>query len=82
LGHGKQKGLRYKAGADREEVRITFLPKSMLTIFLNDDELDKALAAIVEVNKTGEIGDGKIFLCPLEETVRIRTDEKAYAALS
>ena len=83
-GRGKQKGLRYQGTTASNlsgEVRISFLSKSMLTIFLNDDGVEKAVAAILEVNKTGDIGDGKIFICPLEETIRIRTDEKAHAAL-
>ena len=82
-GHGKQRGLRYKAAeTGGEDVKISFLPKCMLTVFVNDDDLEKALGAIIEVNKSGMMGDGKIFVSPLEETIRIRTDETAYAALT
>ena len=83
-GCGKQKGLRYsKDGAGAEAVTgIPFLPKRMLTILVNDEDLDPVVSLLVEANKTGEIGDGKIFICPVEEVVRIRTDERNAAALT
>ena len=82
-GCGKQKGLRYsQGGVDSEtETRIPFLPKRMLTILVNDEDLDPVISILVEANKTGEIGDGKIFICPVDDAVRIRTDERSNAAL-
>ena len=83
-GCGKQKGLRYSQSSEDGSASvggIPFLPKRMLTIFVNDEDLDTALAVLVESNKTGEIGDGKIFICPMEDAVRIRTDERNRTAL-
>lgn len=83
LGRGKQKGLQYfpaDSGANGV-YGISFLPKRMLTIFVNDEDLDQVVAALIESNKTGEIGDGKIFICPVEDTIRIRTDERKREAL-
>ena len=77
-GRGKQKGLRYANG----EAGIGFLPRRMLTLFVNDPEVGEVLAILAEANRTGEIGDGKIFVCPAENAIRIRTDEFHEAALS
>ena len=76
-GRGKQKGLRYANG----ETGIGFLPRRMLTLFVNDRDLEQVLSILTEANRTGEIGDGKIFVCPAENAIRIRTDELHEAAL-
>ena len=78
-GRGKQKGLRYPS--DDTASGIPFLPKRMITVFVNDEDTDPVIAQFIEANKTGEIGDGKIFVCPAEEAIRIRTDERSRAAL-
>ena len=78
-GRGKQKGLRYLP--EDESSGIPFLPKRMITVFVNDEDMDPVVALFIEANKTGEIGDGKIFVCPAEEAIRIRTDERSRAAL-
>ena len=78
-GRGKQKGLRYQP--DDATLGIPFLPKRMITVFVNDEDADPVVALFIEANKTGEIGDGKIFVCPAEEAIRIRTDERSRAAL-
>lgn len=78
-GRGKQRGLRYQP--DDSASGIPFLPKRMMTIFVNDEEVVQAVSVLVEANRSGEIGDGKIFVCPAEEAYRIRTDEKSRAAL-
>lgn len=82
-GRGKQSGLRYPEGDPDSSGHhgISFLPKRMLTLFVNEDELDRVMAVLTEANRTGEIGDGKIFICPAEDAVRIRTDERRQAAL-
>lgn len=83
FGRGKQKGLQYGSsdGAPGTSGGISFLPKRMLTLFVNDEDVEQVVAALVEANKTGEIGDGKIFVCPTEDAIRIRTDETKQAAL-
>lgn len=79
-GRGKQKGLQY-SGANGQG-GISFLPKRMVTIFINDQDVEQVVTLLNESNKTGEIGDGKIFIGPVEDVVRIRTDERHQAALA
>jgi nitrogen regulatory protein P-II 1 len=78
-GAGKQKGYtQHYRGA---EYTVNLLPKIKLEIVVSDADSDKAVQAIVNNAKTGEIGDGKIFLTPVSEAIRIRTEEKDQAAL-
>jgi len=57
------------------EYRVDFLPKSKLEIFVADAEVDNVVETIIKVARTGSIGDGKIFILPGEDAVRIRTGE-------
>ncbi|WP_309382291.1 P-II family nitrogen regulator [Cerasicoccus frondis] len=72
-GFGRQKGHTeiYRGN----EYRVDFLPKLILYIGVNDDKVELAITAISEAAKTGKIGDGKIFVLPLESAKRIRTSE-------
>ena len=72
-GFGRQKGHTeiYRGS----EYTVDFLPKIKIEVVLADDLTDKAIAAIVKAAKTGKIGDGKVFVSPVLEAVRIRTDE-------
>jgi nitrogen regulatory protein P-II 1 len=72
-GFGRQKGHTelYRGS----EYRVDFLPKSKLEIVVADDEVDRVVETIVKVAKTGSIGDGKIFILPVEDAIRIRTGE-------
>ena len=73
-GFGRQKGhTELYRGA---EYVVDFLPKIKIEVVVNDDLLDQALDAIVKAAKTGKIGDGKIFVTPVEQVVRIRTGEE------
>ncbi len=82
LGRGKQKGVQYGPEESRNgKEGISFFPKRMLTLFVNDEDLETIVSIFIEANKTGEIGDGKIFVGPAEEAIRIRTDERSRAAL-
>ena len=78
-GFGRQKGHTeiYRGS----EYTVDFLPKIKLEIVLPDARVEAAVAAIIKAAKTGKIGDGKIFVIPVEETVRIRTEEKGEAAV-
>ena len=72
-GFGRQKGhTELYRGA---EYTIDFLPKAKLEIVLGDDLIDPAIEAITKAAQTGKIGDGKIFITPCEDVVRIRTGE-------
>ena len=78
-GFGRQKGHTeiYRGS----EYTVDFLPKVKIEIALADELVGKATEAIVKTAKTGKIGDGKVFILPLEEVVRIRTDERGESAV-
>jgi nitrogen regulatory protein P-II 1 len=78
-GYGRQKGhTELYRGA---EYVVDFIPKVKLEIAVADEMVMKVVAAIEETAKTGRIGDGKIFVLPLEDAVRIRTGEKGDEAI-
>src|SRR5437660_1406682 len=78
-GFGRQKGHTeiYRGS----EYTVDFLPKVKIEIAVADESVSKAIDAIVGAAKTGKIGDGKVFIVPLDEVVRIRTDERGDAAI-
>lgn len=78
-GFGRQKGHTeiYRGS----EYTVDFLPKIKIEVVLGDAVLESALAAIVKAAKTGKIGDGKVFVSPVEEAIRIRTDETGEKAV-
>jgi nitrogen regulatory protein PII len=73
-GHGKQKG--HTAIYRGKEYNVSLLPKMQIEIVISDAMVDDAVKAIVQSAKTGEIGDGRVFILPVGETYRIRTGEK------
>jgi nitrogen regulatory protein P-II 2 len=78
-GFGRQKGhTEIYRGA---EYTVDFLPKLKIEVAVVADQVDKVVAAIIGAAKTGEIGDGKIFVMPLDHAVRIRTGETDETAL-
>ncbi|MEI4195518.1 P-II family nitrogen regulator [Roseovarius sp. E0-M6] len=78
-GFGRQKGhTELYRGA---EYVVDFLPKVKIDVVLDDDQVDAAIEAISEAAKTDKIGDGKIFVSPVEQAVRIRTGETGSDAL-
>ena len=78
-GFGRQKGhTELYRGA---EYTVDFLPKVKLEIGVDDNQLDAVLQAITESANTGKIGDGKIFVCDVEQVIRIRTGETGSEAL-
>ena len=78
-GFGRQKGHTeiYRGS----EYTVDFLPKIKIEIVLVDDLVGSAVQAIVKAAKTGKIGDGKVFVSPVEDAVRIRTEEKGEHAV-
>ncbi len=80
-GRGKQRGLRYSS--DMEDQRgISFLPKWMVTMVVEDSKVDAVVEVLLKSNHTGEIGDGKIFICSVSDSVRIRTNESEEYAIN
>lgn len=59
-----------------------FVPKRMITMVVPDDAVDAVVQAVLEINSTGQYGDGKIFVCPIEEARTIRTAETGEAAVA
>jgi len=78
-GHGRQKGhTELYRGA---EYVVDFLPKVKLELVVTEDRVDDAVSAIREAAATGKVGDGKIFVSPIEQTIRIRTGERDEEAI-
>ena len=73
-GHGKQKG--HTAIYRGKEYEVNLLPKMQVEIVMPDHLVDEAVAAIIAAARTGEIGDGRIFVIPVEQSYRIRTGER------
>ena len=78
-GFGRQKGHTeiYRGS----EYTVNFLPKIKLEIVLSNERAEPAIAAIIKAAKTGKIGDGKVFVTNVEDSIRIRTEEKGDKAL-
>jgi nitrogen regulatory protein P-II 1 len=72
-GRGRQKGVPLKWGA--KEYRLEFLPKLKIELVVMDEDVSAVVNAIVKGARTGEIGDGKIFIIPIEDAVRVRTGD-------
>lgn len=79
LGHGRQGGVTEVYRGNRETGNL--LRKIRLEIAVNDDYVDRTIRAIIDGAKTGELGDGKIFVYNLEECIRIRTEERGPGAI-
>ncbi len=79
-GAGKQKG--YTQHYRGSEYQVNLLPKVQLIVVVKDEEQDKVIEAIEGAAKTGEIGDGKIFVSPVTQAIRIRTGERGDIAVS
>jgi len=73
-GHGKQKG--HTAIYRGKEYNVSLLPKMQIEVVVNNTICDEAIRAIVEAARTGEIGDGRVFVLPVEQSYRIRTGEQ------
>ncbi len=78
-GFGRQKG--HKELYRGAEYVVEFLPKVKIEVVVTDDNLEEVIKAIIKTASTGRIGDGKIFVYPVEEAIRIRTGETGEAVL-
>jgi len=78
-GFGRQKGGAELYG--RTEYTVEFLPKIKVEVVLSDSTLESAVHAVMKAAQTGKIGDGKIFVSPIEEVIRVRTEEAGERAL-
>ena len=78
-GFGRQKG--HTETYRGSEYKVEFLPKIKIEVALGDELVEQAVEAVLKTAKTGKFGDGKVFVSPLEDVVRIRTGERGEAAL-
>ena len=78
-GRGRQKGVPLKWGA--KEYRLEFLPKLKVEVVVMDEDVPGAINAIIRGARTGDIGDGKIFIIPIEDAVRTRTGDSGNNAV-
>jgi nitrogen regulatory protein P-II 1 len=78
-GYGRQKG--HKEIYRGAEYLVDFIPKIKIEIVVESDKTDKVVEAIIKASNTGKIGDGKIFVFPVEEAVRVRTGERGKDAI-
>lgn len=78
-GFGEQRGqLEVYRG---QEVKVDFIPKLKIEIVVKDEQVEQVVEAILQSAYTGKIGDGKIFISPVEEVIRIRTRERGNKAI-
>ena len=78
-GRGRQRGIPLKWGS--KEFRLDFLPKLKIEVVVMDEDVSPVVSAIVRGARTGEIGDGKIFVIPIEDAVRVRTGDSGTSAV-
>ncbi len=78
-GHGRQKGIVQQWRG--KEYKVELLSKIKVEVVVKDAEVDRIVKTIIDVGKTGDIGDGKIFVYPVENAYKIRTGEKGESAI-
>ena len=78
-GYGRQKG--HKETYRGSEYQIEFVPKIKIEVIVDDSLVEKTVEAILRTAKTGQVGDGKIFISDINDVIRIRTDESGSSAL-
>lgn len=78
-GRGRQKGivLQYRT----QEYRVDMIAKTKIELVVDDPDVEKVIEIICESGKTGNVGDGKIFILPVEEVIRVRTGERGKVAV-
>jgi Nitrogen regulatory protein PII len=78
-GYGRQKG--HKETYRGSEYQIEFVPKIKIEVVVNDNQAEKVIEAILKTAKTGQVGDGKIFIYDVRDAIRIRTEESGREAI-
>jgi len=78
-GHGKQGGVNHQWRGS--QYKTTYLPKTKVEIVVPNTQVKKLVAAVIEVCRSGAVGDGKIFILPVDDAIRIRTKEKGDKAV-
>ncbi len=89
IGRGKQRGIAGEIACDLPaELQgqgrsggMKYVPKRLISLVVSDDEVESVVQAIVKINQTAQIGDGRIFICPIDNALRVRTDETGDSAI-
>lgn len=89
IGRGKQRGIAGEIGCEipaelhgqGKSGGMKYIPKRLFSIVVHDADVDQVVQAIIRVNQTAQIGDGKIFVCPIDNAVRVRTGEEGQKAI-
>lgn len=90
LGRGKQRGIagevKVTEGSDLEiipppETAMKYIPKRLLNLIVQDEDVELVVKTILRINQTGKVGDGRIFICPIEDAIRVRTGERGDVAI-
>jgi len=88
LGRGKQKAILNEvtfeikeANLLEEEGSMRYIPKRLISLVVPEEDASLVVEAMMKVNHTGQIGDGKIFVCPIEDAIRVRTKENGEKAI-
>lgn len=89
IGRGRQRGISGEINmsidtsirAKEKSIGMKYVPKRMISIIVEDGKVDSVVQTIIKINQTAQIGDGRIFVCPIEGAVRIRTNETGKDAL-
>jgi nitrogen regulatory protein P-II 1 len=79
-GRGSQKGIVH-VGRGGESYKVDMLPRVKLEVVVNDNAAERVVQAIIKAAWTGNIGDGKVFVLPVEDAIRVRTSERGNVAL-
>ena len=79
-GRGVQKGIVH-TGRGGEEYRVDMLPKAKIELVVKDADTESVVNVIIQASRTGAIGDGKIFIIPVADAIRVRTGERGDAAI-
>jgi nitrogen regulatory protein PII 2 len=88
FGRGKQKSMlaeiesvKDNADLQNQPGHMPYIPKRLLSIVVPDEDVNLIVEAIMKVNSTGNIGDGKIFVCPIEDSIRVRNKDRGLEAI-
>lgn len=89
LGRGKQRGIAGEINfnvspevlSQNNFKKMEYIPKRELTIVVRNSDVDLVVKTIIKINQTAQFGDGKIFVCPIDNAVRVRTDEEGEQAV-
>lgn len=88
MGRGKQRGIAGEVNCElpaevlKKNGGMKYIPKRLISLTVHDDDVDLIVKAIIKVNHTGQIGDGRIFVSPVDNVVRVRTSEEGDQAIA